>query len=254
MFAFAEQKLVFLFSILAFYLIQSHARRLYPDERQFKLIWQFPCHVLCTFIGIVTHWQNWPATIYGECDYKYMSTPDVTDVCSRAAYAFFYAYWCAVLAEYLHEKNHDRDFYMMGIHHATTFLALLTSDAFGYRAIGLYVLFLHDTSDIFVMLLKICYKFHGRNEPMLRCAYIMCIIVWLYTRVYLFAFKLCAISVFNYVIEQQAWHSKECIPCIALFILAACNLIWTGMLFKLPFKNSKEVCDEYEAIVAQKRN
>ncbi len=60
-------------------------------------------------------------------------------------------------------------------------------------------------------------------------------------------------NLFSYFIKQQAWYSKECIPCIALFILAACNLIWTGMLLKLPFKSSKEVCDEYEAIIVRKQ-
>lgn len=233
---------MFLLCYSVMFLLFQHQVYKYFEPRRAKLVWQFPCHIVCTVVGLWTQWQYWPIDKFGNVNYQYVYYPNREEVHFILPYTFFYAYWIAVVVDFIRSPR-DRDFGMMCLHHLATFLALLSSDVLGYRAIGLYVLLLHDSSDIFIMLLKLVAKFECSSNVIASC-YLVCMIVWIVTRMYLFVGKLCFQEIVPYMLQHSIWDCSI-VPCVALLILAICNLAWTMMLLQLPF-HQKRLVQYYE--------
>lgn len=204
------------------------------DARLAKLVWQLPCHILCSLVGLYVADQQAGMNMLVS---NYDSDP-------LNSYAFYYAYWMAVVIEFVISSK-DVDSKMMAFHHIATMAALVSSDYLGLRQIGLHVLLLHDSSDVWIMTLKLCFKLKMRDDLQI-LIYCLCMFVWIYTRIYLFSYQLCYNLIF--------YHSgaTHLVPTAMLYFLAGCNLVWTYMLLKLPF--SKSVVETYENIPAPKIN
>ncbi len=232
MFAFITHLPLFLLFLGFFGSIQHITYSFIKDVRVAKLVWQLPCHILCATTGLIVA-------------KKTIDNTDANfDPITLRPYCFYYAYWIAVLIDfYKHRYLKDIDHNMMLFHHIATLIAIVSSDLLGFREIGLHVLMLHDNSDIWIMLLKLFFKFNV-SEPGMIWVYIMTMYIWLYTRVYCFVYCLCYIVILPIFLTDFATRPLDSLPVLMLFVLAGCNLIWTFMLLKLPF--SKNIVSKHE--------
>jgi len=197
-----------------------------PDKRIAKLIWQLPCHILCTSYGLLHANLNANESMM-------IAKPDATHF--NICYAFYYGYWLSVVYDFIKNRAlKDQDFKIMICHHVATFIALISSDWLGFRDVGLHVLLLHDASDIFIMLLKLVVKYK-LSETYVIFMYSICLFTWIYFRLWKFVWKLCSHLIWQKLIMEPFWDGKA-IPCIALFTLCGCNLLWTKMLLQLMLK------------------
>ncbi len=178
-------------------------------------------------------------------------------------YACYFGYWAFVFVEFVgisRVEEHESDYSQMLIHHVATFCALLSSDVFGFRKIGLLVLFLHDVSDIGIMLLKIVYKAQYPFQAQ-ACVYAFCMVTWIVTRMVLFG----GFVIFGNVIPRYWKHLNYdedanfltrvgyVLPCVALVTLLVCNAMWTWFLIQIPLKPPAEVVKEYEKTPNQQK-
>jgi hypothetical protein len=85
-----------------------------------------------------------------------------------------------------------KDYFVMYLHHIVTIALVGLSWAVGYMRVGILVLFVHDVSDIFVDLLKMVNYLKLENRQGLfasEIAYIVCVLSWMYFRLYQFPFR-----------------------------------------------------------------
>jgi hypothetical protein len=85
-----------------------------------------------------------------------------------------------------------KDYFVMYLHHIVTIALVGLSWAVGYMRIGLLVLFVHDTSDIFVDLLKMVNYLKLENRKGFfasEIAYVLCVLSWIYFRLYEYPFR-----------------------------------------------------------------
>jgi TLC domain len=213
------------------------------DESKAKLVWQFPCHIICTLFG----WWNFSDLILNpnmvEDDRNGFKCYGDT----LFGYAFYCAYWTVVFIDFMLQKHKDLDHKLMKRHHIATFFALFTSDLFGFRRFGINVLFLHDISDIFIMLLKLVHKFRF-NETLVSIVYVICMMFWIWARICMFSIYICFYIIVPeiQIRLQRGQHIIYATPYIFLLCLVACNCYWTYILLSLSCKKSSEVVKSYE--------
>ncbi len=217
--------LLFAFFLATFCSMQSVCYQHIEQKRLAKLIWQLPCHIVCTFVGLYF------ADKTSSDEMIYSGSFAHADV----VYEFYYAYWTSVILEFVQSEK-DVDCKMMALHHIATVIAIVSSDVLGYHRIGLHVLLLHDLSDVWIMILKLCFKLKV-SENIQIVVYILCMFFWFYTRIYMFVYCLCYEVLFKFV-------QIALVPIAMLYLLAVCNLVWTYMLLRLPFVNN--VVSNYE--------
>ncbi len=231
---------IFLMSLLTFGMLRGFSYKFHPEDPKWaKLIWQLPCHVVCTMVG----WQYYVDNVKDHFDV--ILVPD--NECLSEAYAFFFGYWTTVVIDFYRDTfSRDRDKNMMLLHHCATFLAMASSDVFGFRRIGVYILLLHDFSDIFIMTLKISFSRHI-DMIYMTSVYLVTLMAWVFTRIILFG-ELYVYHVLPAFHEKVIVGEKNVLyilPVIALTILLSCNLLWTKMLLGYAMKTTHEVVHDY---------
>ena len=85
-----------------------------------------------------------------------------------------------------------KDYFVMYLHHIVTISLVGLSWACGYMRVGILVLFVHDASDIFVDLLKMVNYLKLENQRgyfASEIAYVVCVLSWIYFRLYQFPFR-----------------------------------------------------------------
>lgn len=85
-----------------------------------------------------------------------------------------------------------KDYFVMYVHHVATIMLVGVSWMYGYWRIGLIVVFIHDISDVFVDALKMVnyLKLEGRQGWFAsEIAYVLCVLSWLYWRLYEYPFR-----------------------------------------------------------------
>ena len=90
------------------------------------------------------------------------------------------------------EERH-KDYVMMYVHHLVTIMLVWGSYSNNYMRAGTVVLFLHDSSDVFMDLLKIFnyLKLEGKKGYFLvETAFLVNLLVWPYTRLYIFPMRI----------------------------------------------------------------
>lgn len=226
MLSFVSNLVTCLGSFLGFVCWQFGVYKWVPDRRLAKLVWQLPCHLVCTSYGLLH------AEMHAN---ENMMIAKPNDTHLHMSYAFYYGYWLSVVYDFVKNWDlKDKDHMIMIFHHISTFIALISSDWLGYRDVGLHVLLLHDGSDIFIMLLKILVKCSVGNVYVY-IAYAICLCVWIYLRLWKFVWKLCIHLMWKYFI-MDPFFSWKAIPAIALYTLSFFNLVWTKMLVHLMCK------------------
>ncbi len=173
-----ESAFIFLLSLMTFGILRRSAYKYHVDSKWAQSLWQFPSHIICTFVGL--YFYNHEV----KNQFHLLFVPDHD--CLSGAYAFFFAFWATNILDYYQGTfADDRDRKVMILHHLATPLALISSDLFGLRRIGLYILLLHDTSDIFIAFMKIAYR-RNTSETILTPIYVANLLVWCFTRLYCF--------------------------------------------------------------------
>ena len=167
--------------------------------------------------------------------YHLMSTNNIDNYLRiKILYIFhFLSCFSQLIIVYLKPKNlHDKHHNMMFTHHILTLLLLIISYAFNYTIIGIYILYLHEISDIFLDLTKIfkyLYRFNLAKFFMT-----LLIIIWFYLRIYNFGDFIIEAKYFLYynnldIIKQNTSY-------IAIFfidILFIFDIIWFIFIVKL---------------------
>ncbi len=228
----------FLVSFLAFMTLRTASYHFHEEPKWAKLLWQLPSHVLCTSVGYWCY-VNFVRDEFDET----ILVPDKNILSSE--YAFFWGFWLTVVIDfYVDRFSRDKDRLIMLCHHIATFCALISSDLLGLRRIGLYVLVLHDCSDILIMGLKIAYRSHV-DTVYLTSIYLMALLTWLCTRIWLFGeLYLCYILPIFYVeVKHNLFYT---LPVLALTILFVCNIMWTRMIIGYGLRSTHDVVQDYE--------
>ena len=238
-FAFKQHFPSFVIFTVFFISLQKCCYQKIADPKLAKLVWQMPVHVLCSIVGLLI------ADKVPSMKLTISTNNNINDHDDKTseAYCFFYAYWVSTCFDFFYtqkkRKLKDVDSTMMRNHHITTLTALLFSDYLGYRQMGLFVLYLHDWSDVWIMFLKVAYKLKFQ-EKIQKGIYAMCICVWIYTRLHVFCYQLCYCLLFGKLITEYRQRPFEIIPVLALYVLGVCNLLWTFMLLKLCMKKTQQ--------------
>jgi len=108
----------------------------------------------------------------------------------HALYLMQVAIWSVTFFSHLFIEERHKDFLMMSIHHLVTIALLAVSYSMNLVAIGTVVLFLHDTSDIVVDLLKLAnyLKLEGvRRGCLVELIFVTNFFTWGFCRLYKFA-------------------------------------------------------------------
>lgn len=220
-------------------------------ESKAKLIWPFPCHIVCTLFSYWFYHEILLNESMLEQDIAWKKLPAVvyTNTFSNttSAYSFYFAYWCVTVYDFNAQTHKDSDYQLMKAHHFATLLSLITSDIFGFRRFGINILFLHDLSDIFIALLKITFKYKF-SKRIVNTIYVICMFVWIVTRLILFGGYICIWLIWPEFIRRlfAGENLLQALPCLFLIVLLICNLRWTIMLLQLACKSRKSVISKYE--------
>ncbi len=158
----------------------------------------------------------------------------------KIPYVLFYFYWVSSILQFIFLYERSKDTHVFAVHHVVTLSALLASDLLEGRALGLYILFLHDVSDIFIATGKILFKL---DHWLTSYASAPCLIIWIWTRVYLFGFKLVfCLLIPTWIAEYiqfrytafQIYTSGFALLC--MIVLTLCHLWWTSILLKISWQ------------------
>ena len=162
-------------------------------------MWRLFVHSSMTAFGLyiscIEDGGAWQAKGIGVLHHEHASywTPHPHSHASSTSMHVFYLVQLAIWIDtcFSHgfiEERHE-DYVMIYVHHLVTILLMWGSYANNYMRVGTVVLFLHDSSDIFLDLLKICnyLKLEGKKGHFIvECAFFVDLLVWAYTRLYIF--------------------------------------------------------------------
>lgn len=169
----------------------------------------------------------------------------MADGALEGVYKYMIATWTSILVEHVTGDSSDKDRHVMTAHHMLTLIALIISDVFHHRTIGLYVMMLHDVSDVFIMTLKIIVKSHMFSATTITVTYLVTFTVWLYTRVYLFVGRLVIVDLLiNHPKEDLSLGACTAFGCLVLLSFA--QMYWTVLIARLAFKNNNQWEREYD--------
>ena len=135
----------------------------------------------------------------GVLNHEYASlwTPHPYSQANNTSLHLFYlvqlAIWIDTCFSHRFIEERHKDYVMMYVHHLVTILLVLGSYANNYMRVGTVILFLHDSSDIFLDLLKIFnyLKLEGRKGCfIIEFAFFANLLVWAYTRLYIFPMRI----------------------------------------------------------------
>jgi hypothetical protein len=121
---------------------------------------------------------------------------------------------------------------MIKIHHMVTLLLLALSWTQNLRVIGIFILFIHDLTDVPMFILRILRRKNAQFYKQVFSA-IMVLWMWSYYRVWKmsqFTWGVIVYTIENPIISKQYPFYKSCI--IGLIILSVFNIYWTGLVYK----------------------
>ncbi len=121
----------------------------------------------------------------------------------HAMYLVQMSIWLVTCFQHRFVEERHKDYFMMYIHHLVTIALVFISYSYNYLRIGVYVLFLHDVSDIWVDLIKIfnyCQLEGAKGAFLVEIVFISNFASWAYFRMYMFAYE---------VIYRRVWSAAR---------------------------------------------
>ncbi len=132
---------------------------------------------------------------------------------------------------------------MTKVHHLVTVLILSVSWLCDFTSIGLFVMFIHDVSDVPMFMVRMVRKM-GAGKVRQAFAAAVTVALWAYYRVYLFGLLVVAIGMQvagNELPAGVGWQYGFCGA--GLLVLFSFNVYWTALVV---FKCVRELCCGYD--------
>jgi hypothetical protein len=156
---------------------------------------------------------------------------------STAHYAMILGCWLSIAGHELHSiytgAAGDRDRSAMIGHHIVTITAICLSYYFDYTVIGSVIMYIHDISDVPVIILKLC-AHNDVADRVLIPVYVVTLLTWVYARLYLFGW----IAFGTMSVVATGDHGIVPIVCgSCLLVLWCLHCYWFSLLISLGVKN-----------------
>jgi len=186
--------------------VGARLKTMYPDEpmRRSKTatkfadqLWQLVVHVSLSALAYFilrfedggVEWLDEPASLWLPS----RSIAELFVAPSRASVQLLYllqsAVWIVTACSHVWLEERHNDYLMMLAHHVVTLALILLSYHYNYLRVGVVIMFLHDSSDIVIDLLKMC-NYVNLEGLAGFFAVEICFLVnfgtWAYTRLYIF--------------------------------------------------------------------
>ena len=222
-----------------------------PPRVYSKLIWALPIHVSATFFDVYALVYLVAPSLLDDMDlFTFAYSHDASTMAQetnenlRAYYYVNIGIWWSVVLEFITNKTDtEEDKPVKLIHHIATLTSLFVSNMYGYRLIGLLILFVHDVVDIALICLKIAIKRKAKSL-ILAVLYVLLVFTWGFFRIYVFGYQLCYIELWTYALNGNVVETT-CV--LALFALALCHVYWFGLLIRAPFRSKlQDAAEVYE--------
>lgn len=233
--------------------LQVYFAHNYKTQRRRRKWWFMATHLVSTVADTVAiTGQDDMMDLYNRLGSLIIDDRDI-DTCALAPYQALYSYaqgtWLMVVFEYVISPHRDKDHAIMIVHHGATLALIFLSWIAGHCRVGAVVMLLHDSSDILVMGLKLAASLYPRRKNLHAVVYVSCMIVWFYTRLYLFGAVMVGTTWYKVMnsIELKP-ETIEIVLLSLLSILVVAHCIWTVMLLKLPFRKSRDWKKSYEIV------
>ena len=187
---------------------KARLETLYPNEPNRRLnyrvkfgdqSWQLVVHVLLSALAyfilrvedggvawLDDHTSLWlPEAIGGTAGiFANRSRPSV-----HLLYLLQAAAWIVTAVSHVWLEERHKDYLMMLVHHVVTLALILLSYHFNFVKLGVVIMFLHDSSDIVIDLLKLCNYLNLEGISGLfavEACFITNFVTWAYARLYVF--------------------------------------------------------------------
>ncbi|XP_068202020.1 ceramide synthase 2-like [Palaemon carinicauda] len=141
-------------------------------------------------------------------------------------------YWASTFFQMFSIGGERSDAVQMMLHHFSTVILIAFSWVINFVRVGTLILLVHECADIPLIAAKMC-KYAGIDAPT-DILFVIFLLVWLYTRCYLYPFWILH-SIF---FEAPILHGiPVVIFCKGLVLaLMVLNLIWTGLIARIIIK------------------
>ncbi|EME31468.1 Ceramide synthase 4 [Galdieria sulphuraria] len=163
----------------------------------------------------------------------------------RSYYLMEAGYYCGALL-FLSFDTRRSDFLEFVIHHGSTVFLVLISYIFGYVRIGLYILCIHDASDILLYLAKVLYYVRWNADIYVFSFFA---IVFYLTRLVIYPRIVWSVAVdslrmvlekpsFNYWAAHWQFYLLHYFLClIALIVLQLLHCFWFSLILKMVYRS-----------------
>uniref|UniRef100_A0A915PK97 TLC domain-containing protein n=1 Tax=Setaria digitata TaxID=48799 RepID=A0A915PK97_9BILA len=175
-------------------------------------------------------WRNWPRHELTDNIWWY--------------YVIQMSFYCSLIISSLLFDIRRADFIQMTLHHIITVGLLFLSFVMNLIRIGTVVLFSHDIADIMLELAKLC-RYAGWGT-VLKCLFVVFMIVWIVTRLIYFPFFV----IWSIIVDAPAliqadyrWENLRQLPIIPrifpamLLCLLILHIYWTVIIVKIALKS-----------------
>jgi len=207
--------------------------------------WKTMFYTISWLWGLYEVWKcDWfPVT--ANCWKLYPNIPPMEPTLI-AFYLFqFGFYWHTLYSHFTIEVERS-DYWPLLFHHVVTILLIYVSYNLGFYRIGLLVLVIHDTNDVFLEIGK-SYVYR-KNDFMIKLTFATMMISWVITRLTIFPFM---------IIKSTMYETLEFIPWdiavrllyyefnIALSFLLCLHIYWFGLMIRILIRlvTTKEIKD-----------
>eukprot|EP00871_Galdieria_phlegrea_P002016 jgi/Galph1/2815/GphlegSOOS_G1474.1 len=159
----------------------------------------------------------------------------------RSYYLMEAGYYCGSLL-FLMVDTRRSDFLEFVVHHTSTIFLVFASYIFGYVRIGLYILCLHDASDILLYLAKVLYYVNWKSDMLVFTAFAF---VFYLTRLVIYPRVIWSVAVdtlrlvlkqhdFNHWAAHWQTYLSHYFSCLgALIILLVLHCFWFSLILKM---------------------
>ncbi|KAI1364152.1 TLC domain-containing protein [Xylaria arbuscula] len=191
-------------------------------------------------VYVMYHSPTWYFSTAG----MYAAYPHKTHLAvTKFYYLFLAAFWAQqALVMILGLETRRRDFRELVIHHVVTLSLIGLSYRFHFTMMGVLIYVTHDVSDFFLAASK---TFNYIDSPWQGPYYVLCVVVWVYTRHYINLHILYSIltefrTIGPYVLDWEQEQYKCVISNVITFVLLAMlqvlNIYWSKCLLRVGYQ------------------
>jgi len=207
--------------------------------------WKSLFYIISWLWGLYEVWNcDWfPET--ANC-WKFYPNIPAMEPSLAAFYLFQFGFYWHSLYTHLTIEVKRSDFWPLLFHHIVTILLIYVSYNLGFYRIGLLVLVVHDTNDVFLEIGKI--YVYRKNDLMAKATFAIMLISWINTRLSIFPFMIIKSTMYE-TIEFIPWDIAPRLLYyefnIGLSFLLCLHIYWFGLMIRMLIRmiTEKEIKD-----------